>query len=113
LSFFARGRSTAILGILALLFQAMLGAWHHHVLPFSSRGAPALFARASAGPETPSSAGRDCQICFGLSHHGTVPADRFAAAPPDQNPLPPIRAVAIATSRSSYLLFHSRAPPRA
>ena len=54
-----------------------------------------------------------CQICFALSHYGAVPVDLFAAAPPDHLPVLTARATAVTAPLPSYLLFPSRAPPRA
>ena len=122
LSFFAASRIsaprsaprqiTAIVGSFAILFQAMLFAWHHHPLPLSPRGAPAV-AVAQAGPELPALADHDCQICLALSHHGAVPIDFFTARPPEEVPLHQTRMAAVDSPLAPYLLFRSRAPPRA
>ena len=104
-------RGVALLGAFAILLQAVLFGWHNHPLPFSPMGAPAVLA--TAGHEVPGLVDDDCQICFALSHHSAAPVD-FAAAPPP-GPMP-LRLPAIDTvwaAAPSYLLFRSRAPPRA
>jgi hypothetical protein len=105
-------RITAIIGSFAILVQAMLFAWHHHPLPFSPRGAPAV-AVAQTGPELPALADHDCQICLALSHYGAVPVDFFTARPPEDVPLHHARMAAVDSPPAPYLLFRSRAPPRA
>jgi len=92
----------------------MLFAWHDHAHPHSSRSASAVVALAAAtDQEMPAPAEDTCQICFALSHHGAVPVDLFAAAPPDHFPLLTARATAVTAPLASFLLFRSRAPPRA
>jgi hypothetical protein len=98
--------------IVAILFQAILFAWHHHAPSFSLLGAPSVAALAAGGPETPA-ADHDCEICFALAHYGAVAVDLFAAAPPEQTPLPQIRVATAVVSLTAYFLFRSRAPPRA
>jgi hypothetical protein len=120
LSSFARSRrgeprrvspqAIAVLGILAILFQATLGAWHHHALIFSSRAA-GVAASAPANEEAPKAADQHCQICFSLGHHGAVPVDWLAAALRDPDPRPPILAVDVAGPLPAHFLFHARAPP--
>jgi hypothetical protein len=104
-------RGAASFAIFAILLQAALFGWHHHPLPLSSRGAPTILV--PAGPSTPGLTDDDCQICFALSHHAATPVD-FVAAPvsgPVPRHLPAIEAVWVPVR--SYVLFRSRAPPRA
>jgi hypothetical protein len=107
-------RSTALLGIFAVLLQAALFGWHHHLLPLTPSGAPAvLAAHTSGGDPTPVQADDNCQICFALSHHGAAPVALLAA--PVSAPVP-LRLAAVETVWAplpSYILFRSRAPPRA
>ena len=105
-------RFTALVAVFAVIFQALLFAWHHHELPFASRGAPVVVA-AATGWAAPALADRDCPICSAVAHHGAVPVELFATLLPEgsvqRRPPPP----APADSRTPYLLFRSRAPPRA
>jgi hypothetical protein len=109
-----RPRRRALLGIFAILLQVALFGWHHHPLPLPSRGAPAvLVASPSAGHPTPILADDYCQICFALSHHAATPFNFLAA--PVSEPVP-LRLAAVEPVRAhlpSYVLFRSRAPPRA
>ena len=104
-------RGAAFLAIFAILLQAALFGWHHHPLPLSSHGAPTVLAPAS--PSTPALTDDDCPICFALSHHSAAPVD-FVVAPtagPVPLHLPAIETVWVPVR--SYVLFRSRAPPRA
>ena len=109
-----RRRTAALLGIFAILLQATLFAEHHHRLPFYSPGTPAVLMAASAtGNDAPGAAERDCQTCVVLGHHSAAPVDFAAALPPTHAALPPRVLEAVVTPVGSYLLFRSRAPPRA
>src|SRR5262249_9365426 len=108
-------RETALLGVFAILLQAVLFAWHNHPLPFSLPSAPAILASAPATrPEAPRRAHTDCQICFAFAHHSAhSPAD-FTAVSPAPHLLLRLAAIeATLAPAASYLLFRSRAPPRA
>jgi hypothetical protein len=108
-------RGASLLGIFAILLQATLFAWHHHPFPLSSRNAPVVVAAPVTSPEAPGQADTDCQICFALAHHSAAsPADFTAASPPRHLLLRlPAIPTALAPAAASYLLFRSRAPPRA
>ena len=53
------------------------------------------------------------EICFALSHHGTVPVDLFVTNPPAHALLRRSRLAAVDASSAPYVLFRSRAPPLA
>jgi hypothetical protein len=61
----------------------------------------------------PAVADHDCEICFALSHHGTVPVDLFVTNPPAHALLRRSRLAAVDASSAPYILFRSRAPPLA
>ena len=108
-------RGSALLGIFAILLQAALLAWHNHPVPLSPRNAPAVLAAAPAtSPEAPGRAHTDCQICFALAHHSAASAADFTALSPPRHLLLRLAAIEAAPApAASYLLFRSRAPPRA
>jgi hypothetical protein len=109
-----RRRAYALLGTFAILFQAVLFAWHYHTASFhvrSAGAAPTLAAPIS--PVMPALADHDCEICFALSHPGAVPVDLFLANRPLHAPLPRSRLAAVDASPAPYILFRSRAPPLA
>ena len=107
-------RGCALVGMFAILLQAVLFAWHHHAASFHVRAAGAVTTVvAPTSPVMPALADHDCEICFALSHHGAVPVDLFLA-----NPLADVlqcrsRLAAVDTSPAPYILFQSRAPPLA
>lgn len=107
-------RCAALLGIFAILLQAVLFAEHHHLLPVFLRGAPALATAAPAtGHDAPARAGDDCQICFALAHHSAAPVVFVAASPPTHTARRTSAIGAVVAPGAPFLLFRSRAPPRA
>jgi hypothetical protein len=110
----ASRRGPALIAVFAILLQAALFAWHHHPLPLSSRGGSAVWAlTAATGHGAPGLEDDDCQICFALSHHNAAPVDFFAPPPPGDNSALSVAGQAFPARRAAYLLFRSRAPPRA
>ena len=106
-------RWIALLGILAILFQAILFGWHHHQLAPSSHSAQPVVHANETAPLSPATAEDDCDICAAL-HHLTGAPGEFAALP-----LP--AAIAAVVHRQTRVLvdrtgergFRARAPPRA
>jgi hypothetical protein len=101
-----------LLGVFAILLQAVLFGWHHHPLPFSAPGQPlALSAPISGSPASPVVDDDECQICLSLHHLSAAPV--IAAAlplPPRLGALvPPGEAVYAGATPSAG--FHARAPP--
>jgi len=110
----AARRGAALLGIFAILLQAVLFAEHRHPLPVSSQSAPALSAAAPAtGPEAPARADNDCQICFALAHHSAATLGFVTPPQPAHAALPTAARGSVVAPSAPYLLFRSRAPPRA
>jgi hypothetical protein len=107
-------RRVALLGIFAILLQAALFAWHHHPLLLSSHGAPAILASGPSGSHsTPILTDDDCQICFALSHLAATPVAFATTQMPGPVPLHLAAAETIWVPVRPYVLFRSRAPPRA
>jgi hypothetical protein len=107
-------RASAALAIFAMLLQAIVCAWHHHALSFASRQSPIVASVAApTSPDAPLSAEHECRICSANAHHGTLPADVFATALPEGEPVKRLRAGSISAALLSYLLFQPRAPPLA
>lgn len=107
-------RAGALAGVLAILFQAVLFAWHHHAPPFHPRAASTVTILATpTSPVVPAVDEHDCQICFTLSHNGTVPVEFFAPSPPEQAPSHQTRLARLDAPLGPYFSFQSRAPPMA
>ena len=107
-----RRRVAALLGVVALLFQAILSAWHHHTPRLPQHGLSVVGSIGVANRDpVQQSADDDCQICLTLSHYTAVAVDFFAAPSADHEALPLLSAAAITLLDSSYLLFRSRARP--
>src|SRR4029077_6440627 len=107
-------RGAALLAIFAILRQAGRIGWHPHSFPFGSRGAPTVLAVGSlSGHATPALTDNDCQICFALSHHSAASVHVVPAPLPGPVRLQLSAVKTVWTPLRSYVLFRSRAPPRA
>jgi hypothetical protein len=106
-------RRVALIGVAAILFQALLFGWHHHGLRLTGRGEPAASVYDSLR-QIPAAAGEDgCEICAVLHHQNASP---LAFAMP---PTPSAIASTIELPAADFLdpadtrWFHARAPPGA
>jgi hypothetical protein len=106
-------RRVALLGVVAVLFQAILSGWHHHPLPPNSRAAQPIVVASGAVPLSPAAAEDDCDICRALHHLRAAPGEFAALAAPAAAvmalPLPGL----MLAGRGSERAFQARAPPRA
>jgi hypothetical protein len=106
-------RRVALIGVGAILFQAILFGWHHHALALPSRGAPPAAHGEGSAPLSPATAEDDCDICQMLHHLRAAPGEVASL------PLPAGAASALALpelvlkGRGSPRVFQARGPPRA
>jgi hypothetical protein len=109
----SRSKPAALLGIFAILFQAILFGWHHHDLAFAARGAPpALSAPAVGSAGIPAVGADECEICILLHHQATTPL-AFMAAPMPVGTASVVYLTDLALpGRGSERVFQARAPPR-
>jgi hypothetical protein len=105
-------RGVALIGVAAILFQALLFGWHHHGLRLAVRGEPTASVY-NALRQMPAAVAEDsCEICSVLHHQSASPL-AFAAAP-----TPSAIASSIDLPAADFLdradtrWFHARAPPR-
>jgi hypothetical protein len=100
----------ARLGLLAVLFPAILFGWHHHDLTFSGRLPVPVLENHGNAPQI----GDDedgCEICQVL-HHLTAAPVEFAAVRPPCAMVARLRQGHCASLHSaSAAAFHARAPP--
>jgi hypothetical protein len=108
----ARGRVTLI-GIAAILFQALLFGWHHHGLDLGSGSGPAASLYDASRPLSSAIAEDSCEICVALHHQIASPL--AFAAPPIQPAIASAldRPVPVLLDWTAVRGFHARAPPRA
>lgn len=106
-------RRVALLGILAVLFQAILFGWHHHSVPIASHGSQAIAVAAnSAVPLSSTDAEDGCDICAAL-HHLSASLIEFISLPIPRALGSAVDLLAISFSlRPSQRGFLARAPPR-
>ena len=107
-----RRRRVALIGALAVLFQAVLFGWHNHPVPLAGRGPlPSVVAANGAAPLSPADAEDGCEICAAL-HHLSVSPIEFALLPMPTSdgsaPSVPARVLSVRTCQRG---FHARAPP--
>jgi hypothetical protein len=103
-------RAGALVGIFAVLIQAILFGWHHHAPLTASAG---IVATAPTSPTLPHLVDDDCPICFTLSHHGVVPLDFSVPHLPEAGPTSRAAPPAVDAPLARYYSFQSRAPPSA
>jgi hypothetical protein len=107
-------RAAALVGIFAIVWQAILFGWHHHDIRFTHRGTlPIAAAPTSGSHPLPGSDDDGCEICGTLHHQSASPVE-FVALPPYQPvglALPSADAVLVGLAYPAA--FQSRAPPSA
>lgn len=107
-------RRTALVGLFAVLFQAILFGWHHHPEHFAVAGQwPALSSPQSGAPLSPAAADDECELCAALHHLTSAPAEFILVASPPVQVVPRIRFTAARRESFSHLSFRARAPPLA
>jgi hypothetical protein len=105
-------RRVALVGVAAILFQALLFGWHHHGLRLAVSGQPTVSVYNDLR-QTPAAAAEDgCEICAVLHHQSASPL-AFAVPPA---PLAIASAIdlpaPVLLDRANTRGFHARAPPR-
>ncbi|HEY1796951.1 MAG TPA: hypothetical protein VGG57_12620 [Stellaceae bacterium] len=105
-------RLTALIGVAAILFQAVLFGWHYHDLAFAGRLAHTVASMPHGVTPTPPGADADgCEICQTLHHQGAAtPEALFAPAPPPLAASPEPHDADF-TAGALALAFRARAPP--
>ena len=105
-------RPAALLGLFAILFQAVLFGWHHHDLAFSGGGPQRVIcSNASASQAADDEDG--CEICQVLHHQAASAGDGIAAPMPGFAASLSIAAAPVFIAQPLALAFRARAPPLA
>jgi len=106
-------RRVAFLGVVAILFQAILFGWHHHPLVLASQVAQPAAHGAGDAPLSPATADDDCDICQALHNLSGSPVEFTALAPPTAPALVLYLPDLAVAGRGFAPAFQARAPPRA
>jgi hypothetical protein len=106
-------RRVALLGVVAILFQAILFGWHHHPLVLASYDAQPIAHGAGGAPLSPATADDDCDICQALHHLSGSPVEFTALAPPAALAAGPCLPDLALPGQAFARAFQARAPPRA
>jgi len=106
-------RRVAIIGVVAILLQAILFGWHHHPPMRAAHGTQPIALAKSTAPLSPAMAEDGCDLCAALHHLSASPVGFTALAPPAATPSGIyLRNLALA-DRDLARPFQARAPPRA
>jgi hypothetical protein len=104
-------RRSALIGIAAILLQAILFGWHHHAVAFKTRGSPVKSLYSTTQPFSPAAAEELCEICVVL-HHQSASPPAFVEAPTQSATLTANDVPApVFLDRSLTRGFDARAPP--
>ena len=107
-------RRIALVGVFAVLFQAILFGWHHHPEHFAAAGEwPALSAVERSAPLSPATVEDECELCAALHHLTAAPVAFTHAALPSLPELPQAPVAQAPLAGAPSLPFHARAPPLA
>lgn len=107
-------RRIALLGVFAVLFQAVLLGWHHHPGHFAVDGQwPALSSADRTGPLVPATAEDECELCAALHYLTAAPGEFILAPSPVPATVPPAPALTAWVDSSRAFPFQARAPPSA
>src|SRR5213595_2672382 len=102
-------RRVALVGIAAILFQALLFGWHHHAIAVPG-GAVASFQNA-ARPPTPATAEHLCEICAVLHQQSAAPLAFFTPPTPAARGSAIDQPARVVLHRAVTRGFEARAPP--
>jgi len=104
-------RTTAArLGLLAVLFQAILFGWHHHDLTFPGRLSMPVVENPSSAPQIADDED-GCEICQVLHHLTAAPIEFVAATPPCAMAARLRQDRPASVQSATAAAFHARAPP--
>ena len=75
-------RRVALVGIAAILFQALLFGWHHHALALPGSSGPIASIHSADEPLAPATAEDLCEICVVLHQQTAAPLAFFLTRSP-------------------------------
>ena len=104
-------RRVALLGIVAILLQAIVCGWHHHPLSWAAHGTQPVALADSTAPLSPATAEDGCRLCAALHHLSTSPVEFTTLAPAAKASGLHLPAPTLA-GRDFAHAFQARAPPR-
>jgi hypothetical protein len=101
---------TARLGVLAVLFQAILFGWHHHDLTFPGRLSMPVIENHSATPQIADDED-GCEICQVFHHLTAAPVEFPAIEPPRAVIAGSVDRDPAMVRGTAAVAFQARAPP--
>jgi hypothetical protein len=106
-------RRVALIGIAAILLQALLFGWHHHAVALPGDSGPIASIHSTDQPLAPATAEDLCEICVVLHQQTAAPLDFVLAPSPLSTSTTSRSILAVVIGRAIARGFDARAPPRA
>jgi len=104
-------RRVALIGVAAILFQAILFGWHHHALALATHGG-SIASVYNALQEMPAAVAEgSCEICAVLYHQNASPPGCTAPPTPSATASSIYLPAPVFPGRTAASGFHARAPP--
>jgi hypothetical protein len=106
-------RRVALLGVAAMLFQAVLFGWHHHGAAVRAGSGPIASIHNATQPLAPAAAEELCEICAALHQQSAAPLAFLTPPTPSATIVAIDRPDAAPIGRADARGFDARAPPLA
>jgi hypothetical protein len=106
-------RGAALVGLAAILLQALLFGWHHHAMALPGSSGPIATVHSAAEPLAPATAEDLCEICVVLHQQTAAPPTFFLSLAPAATSSASLLTAPLFIGRATALGFDARAPPRA
>ena len=106
-------RRVALIGLAAILFQAILFGWHHHALALPGSSGPIASIHGADEPLAPATAEDLCEICVVLHQQTAAPLGFFLTRSPSATSAASGSIGPVFICRAVARGFDARGPPSA
>jgi hypothetical protein len=108
----AMRRRIALVGVAAILLQAILFGWHHHAVALPGSPGPIATLHSATEPLAPATAEELCEICAVLHHQSAAPLAFVEPPKPSATAALSDLPSPVTHDRVDTRGFDARAPPR-
>ena len=105
-------RRVALIGLAAILFQAILFGWHHHAVALPQSSGPIASVHSATQPPEPATAEELCEICAVLHQQSAAPLAFITPPEPSAIAAAADLAASVFYDRAGTRGFNARAQPR-